>query len=57
MWFVPQHIELVAQAANGKSYRLAEWTPGDEARAGDFTGDLELHLKWCTPEVLKLESE
>jgi hypothetical protein len=53
MWFVPQHLELVAQAVNGKNYRLAEWTPGDDARAGNFSGDLELRMRWCKAEVLK----
>jgi hypothetical protein len=53
IWFIPQHVELVALAADGKSYRIAQWTPGDDARAGEFTGDLELHLKWCMAEALK----
>jgi hypothetical protein len=53
MWFAPEHIEIVGQAADGKSYRLAEWTPNDDALRGEFTGDLELHLKWCKPEAVK----
>ena len=53
MWFVPQHVDLVAQGADGRSYRIAHWTPGDDARAGKFTGDIELHLQWCAPDELK----
>jgi hypothetical protein len=55
MWFVPRQVELVGEASDGKSYRIAQWTPGDEARAGEFAGDLVLHLKWCTVEALKPE--
>jgi len=55
MWFVPERVALVAQAADGKSYRIAQWTPSDDARAGEFTGDLELHLKWCAAEAVKAE--
>jgi hypothetical protein len=53
MWFVPQRVELVGHAADGKGCRLAQWTPDDDARPGNFIGDLELHLKWCTLEALK----
>lgn len=47
MWFVPQRIELMARAADGKTYRVAEWSPNDDAEAGEFAGDLRLPLKWC----------
>jgi len=50
MWFVPQHLELVAHAADGKSYRIAQWTPNDDASAGELAGDLTLQMKWCAPE-------
>jgi hypothetical protein len=53
MWFVPQHVDLVAQGADGKSFRIAQWTPASDARAGKFTGDLELRLQWCAPIELK----
>jgi hypothetical protein len=52
MWFVPQHIELVAKAADGKTYRIAQWTANDKALSGEFAGDLKLPLKWCTAEVV-----
>jgi hypothetical protein len=55
MWFVPQRIEIVAQAADGKRYRIVQWTPDADALAGKFAGDLELRLKWCAPEELKAE--
>ncbi len=50
MWFVPQRIELVARAADGKTYRIAEWSPNDVAEAGDFPGDLRLQLRWSEPK-------
>jgi len=53
MWFVPQHIDLVAPGAEGKQYRIAQGTPDDAARAGNFIGDIELHLQWCAPEEVK----
>jgi hypothetical protein len=52
MWFVPQHLELVA-AADGKNYLIAQWTPNDEASAGEFVGDLKMRLKWCKTEEVK----
>jgi hypothetical protein len=46
VWFVPEHVELVAAGQDGKSYRVAAWTPEAASSAGTSTRELRLQLEW-----------
>jgi hypothetical protein len=50
MWFAPQRVELLARRSDGKSYRVALWTPNNVAASGPSSRVLTLQLAWCKTE-------
>ena len=56
MWFAPQRVELLARRSDGKSYRVALWTPNNVVASGPSTRVLTLQLAWCKTEPAGLQA-
>ena len=46
VWFVPQSLELDVTSTDGRSQRVAIWTPENSATAGASTRELNLQMRW-----------